>query len=409
MGSCSIDYKPQPYIRMNFPVSLNDVLFVEDFISAQNDEWTKDVQSRHCPSGILSPSLATMNQIILSNHSNIDQAGSIPVIFFDTRVLWPKFNRSLPSDCPYHCIYTNSTEEATNASIAVFTRAPTRQHAAMFKNTLWAFDSNEAPIRMSPIHQEYRQKFSIFLTSNPNSTVSKPYGLYWAYNQPECVMSRKEREHLFHHVDSRHLLPSSMGTKTRVVAWLVSNMYAMNQRKLFVAQLRRHISSTEAPIKRRPLSPFSHNVKRNDMVPIVMGGRPDDYFNLAPPNSYIHVDDFHSPAHLAEYLRYLDGNDTAYAAFFAWKALGTIRKASMTFCRLCALYHHGYLQQQGSSGGGVHLGHFEEHLNPWNLCIGARKWPSIANSALLSGRPLSLLFYLLFCLPVINWCLRSRA
>nr|CDS23134.1 glycoprotein 3 alpha L fucosyltransferase [Echinococcus granulosus] len=148
---------------------------------------------------------------------------------------------------------------------------------------------------------------------------------------------------------------------------------------------------------------------RNDMVPIVMGGRPDDYFNLAPPNSYIHVDDFHSPAHLAEYLRYLDGNDTAYAAFFAWKALGTIRKASMTFCRLCALYHHGYLQQQGSSGGGVHLGHFEEHLNPWNLCIGARKWPSIANSALLSGRPLSLLFYLLFCLPVINWCLRSRA
>lgn len=55
-----------------------------------------------------------------------------------------------------------------------------------------------------------------------------------------------------------------------------------------------------------------------------MGGRRDDYFNLAPPNSYIHVDDFHSPAHLAAYLRYLDGNDTAYAAFFAWKALGSI-------------------------------------------------------------------------------------
>lgn len=60
------------------------------------------------------------------------------------------------------------------------------------------------------------------------------------------------------------------------------------------------------------------------MVPIVMGGRRDDYFNLAPPNSYIHVDDFHSPGHLAAYLRYLDANDTAYAAFFAWKALGSI-------------------------------------------------------------------------------------
>ena len=50
---------------------------------------------------------------------------------------------------------------------------------------------------------------------------------------------------------------------------------------------------------------------RYDMVPIVMGGRRDDYFNLAPPNSYIHVDDFKSAGHLAAYLRYLDGNDTA--------------------------------------------------------------------------------------------------
>lgn len=54
-------------------------------------------------------------------------------------------------------------------------------------------------------------------------------------------MSQKEREHIFHHVDSRRLLPSSMATKTRLIAWLVSNMYAVNQRKLFVAQLRRHV------------------------------------------------------------------------------------------------------------------------------------------------------------------------
>ncbi len=63
---------------------------------------------------------------------------------------------------------------------------------------------------------------------------------------------------------------------------------------------------------------------RNDMVPIVMGGSREDYFNMAPPNSYIHVDDFASPGHLAEYLRYLDRNDTAYASYFAWKGLGSL-------------------------------------------------------------------------------------
>ncbi len=63
---------------------------------------------------------------------------------------------------------------------------------------------------------------------------------------------------------------------------------------------------------------------RNDMVPIVMGGSREDYFNMAPPNSYIHVDDFASPGHLAKYLRYLDRNDTAYASYFAWKGLGSL-------------------------------------------------------------------------------------
>ena len=38
---------------------------------------------------------------------------------------------------------------------------------------------------------------------------------------------------------------------------------------------------------------------RNDIVPIVMGARPEDYARLAPPHSYIHVDDFESPKELA--------------------------------------------------------------------------------------------------------------
>ncbi len=43
-----------------------------------------------------------------------------------------------------------------------------------------------------------------------------------------------------------------------------------------------------------------------------------------PPQSYINVDDFRSIEELADYLIYLDRNDTAYAAFFAWRQFGEL-------------------------------------------------------------------------------------
>ncbi len=60
------------------------------------------------------------------------------------------------------------------------------------------------------------------------------------------------------------------------------------------------------------------------MVPIVLGAYKEDYLDVAPPNSYINVDDFKSIEELADYLKYLDKNDTAYAAYFAWKEHGKI-------------------------------------------------------------------------------------
>ena len=45
----------------------------------------------------------------------------------------------------------------------------------------------------------------------------------------------------------------------------------------------------------------------SNLVPIVMGGV--DYKRIAPPNSFINVDDFPTVKALADYLRYLDRNE----------------------------------------------------------------------------------------------------
>nr|VZI52379.1 unnamed protein product [Spirometra erinaceieuropaei] len=60
------------------------------------------------------------------------------------------------------------------------------------------------------------------------------------------------------------------------------------------------------------------------MVPIVYGASREEFYQRAPPNSYIHVDDFENVEELAKYLQYLDKNDTAYATYFAWKEHGEI-------------------------------------------------------------------------------------
>ncbi len=62
-------------------------------------------------------------------------------------------------------------------------------------------------------------------------------------------------------------------------------------------------------------------LSRNELVPIVMGARPEDYARSAPYKSYIHVDDFESPKELAEYLHKLDQDDNLYNEYFKWKVM----------------------------------------------------------------------------------------
>ena len=75
---------------------------------------------------------------------------------------------------------------------------------------------------------------------------------------------------------------------------------------------------------------FWRNSLKNDLVPIVFGPHKNDVKNLAPPNSYIHVEDYYdfddgdeknirNLRKLVDYLYYLDQNDTAYLEYHAWR------------------------------------------------------------------------------------------
>ena len=68
-----------------------------------------------------------------------------------------------------------------------------------------------------------------------------------------------------------------------------------------------------------------------------------DVYKLAPPHSYINVRDFKSPQLLAEYLLYLDKNDSAYMEYFQWNKNYNVefghRTSTAVFCHFCKYLH----------------------------------------------------------------------
>lgn len=83
---------------------------------------------------------------------------------------------------------------------------------------------------------------------------------------------------------------------------------------------------------------FFVNALNRNILPIVMGARPEDYESSAPYRSYIHVDEFASPKELAEYLNILDKNDELYNSYFKWKGTGEFINTYF-WCRVCAMLH----------------------------------------------------------------------
>ena len=75
-----------------------------------------------------------------------------------------------------------------------------------------------------------------------------------------------------------------------------------------------------------------------NVVPVVMGGA--NYARLVIPGSYINVMDFKTVKQLADYLYYLDKNNTAYNEYFKWRVKYKVfrNNLDLTLCQICKWY-----------------------------------------------------------------------
>ncbi|CAK8688124.1 unnamed protein product [Clavelina lepadiformis] len=88
---------------------------------------------------------------------------------------------------------------------------------------------------------------------------------------------------------------------------------------------------------------FFRNSLTHGLVPVVLGAKKSDYEAVSPNHSFIYADDFENAEKLVEYLRYLDGNDTAYREYLVWRTHDPeempYHGRAVGLCQLCRILH----------------------------------------------------------------------
>lgn len=268
----------------------------------------------------------------------------------------PGRSRFIDHKCPVNqCAITDRREDAATAD------------ALLFKDSV-----NRPPYQRPP-----RQIWVLFLLESPfhTSSFSGQGGqVNWTatYRTDSVMVTPYERFSFFaNYTGLPDRAPGNFAAgKTKKIAWFVSNCAAPNGRHHYVEELKKYIdvdiygacgsmacSRGSDECKRKLKTEYKFylafensnckdyiteklywNALGNDVVPVVMGARPVDYARLAPPGSYIHVDEFDSPKDLAEYLHKVDKDDDLYNSYFRWKGTGGFIDTKF-WCRLCAMVH----------------------------------------------------------------------
>lgn len=258
--------------------------------------------------------------------------------------------------CPLtNCEFTNDQSKLNISSLVLF----------HIRNDIFYFPEQRYPnqrwvhmIYEAPIHchlcDKFQNIFNLSVTYTKESDYSSIYwtdsGLYW------------ERNELFKDINFA-------ANKKHFAATLISSCSGHNTRLLFIKELQKHFPikiygkcGHPCPIKEDCREYISNNYKfflvfensycrdyiteklfqtmRYNIIPIVLGG--GNYSYYIPKSGFINAIDFESGQEIANYLLYLDGNQTAYNEYFKWKKYVKFNSdypRTAFLCEMCIQLH----------------------------------------------------------------------
>ncbi|KAJ8020096.1 Alpha-(1,3)-fucosyltransferase 4 [Holothuria leucospilota] len=212
------------------------------------------------------------------------------------------------------------------------------------KGQRWIFVSRESPLYTKgfrPPENYADLAYDWFASYKLDSDVYQPYGFYKAYEEPRSQQ-----------IDLKKFVAS----KTLSTAWMAKNCkpFAWN-RHIFIESLSSLVNvdkfgscgDKELPwhnedAVREVLSKYKFYLALENtccvdyitekfwrsldigMVPVVVGASYEQYLKVAPPNSFIHVDQFESIEDLAMFLVFVGNDEEKYLEFHKWRNLGQV-------------------------------------------------------------------------------------
>ena len=273
-----------------------------------------------------------------------------------------------------NCSLTYNKDDFLRSDVVIFharnmppLQNMTYLHKLRPNGQIWVYFILENPSN-TPHAYDFDEMFNWTMSYERKADIYVPYGSYRAIKE-----------------DVSHAEPLNAAIKDRLMVWLVSNCGGI--RDWYVEKLRNYIRvdvfgncagnfyqpdleedycpkntwECDNIIKRYKFHLSLENGHCVDyltekywgvplslgIVPVVLGGA--NYKELAIPGSYINIMDFPTVQALAEYLLYLDKNDTAYLEYFAWrkkyKVNGCLNGSALNehypwTCELCAKAQH---------------------------------------------------------------------
>ena len=257
------------------------------------------------------------------------------------------------------CNFTYNKSAMYKAHAILFHDAdiPSKMPQRRRSDQLWVYFNLETPLNSKATGDIYNGVFNWTMSYRVDADVYTPYGNFRPVQCHEKTTFNEKTSHA--------------AGKTKLIAWVVSACETPSGRLEYARKLAEYVSvdifgkcgnfscpkpandfhlSEECKVK---LSRYKfylafenslcedyitekyweHGLE-NGLVPIVLGGA--NYRNLAIPGSYVDVQKFKTVAQVAEYIKYLDNNDTAYNEFFKWKKLYKLETSYMNGCVLCA-------------------------------------------------------------------------
>ncbi|CAL1533707.1 unnamed protein product [Lymnaea stagnalis] len=296
---------------------------------------------------------------------------------------------------PY-CEVTDNKDDLSSADVVFFQGVP-RSNLPKSPHQKWLLFLLESPYH-TPGLEGALGLINWTATYRHDSTIVAPYEKFVPFNT--SVLTKPQEKNY-------------AAGKTKKVAWFVSNCGARNGRRQYADELAKYIqvdiygncgtlqcpryesnkcfdmlntdykfylSFENSNCRDYITEKFFVNGLKHDVIPIVMGAAPEDYKRASPPHSFIHVDHFESPKHLADYLILLDKDDKLYNEYFQWKGTGDIIN-TFFWCRVCALAHD---VDRGQS--------WYNDVESWwrgpGVCIGQENWRNRSRDLLIADMPI---------------------